>query len=97
MCCDGCTRSFHFRCVDPPLQEEGRLPDEWYCNVCLSGRRPMDMPLHSGVFGALMNNLEKKNSSAFRLPDHVRDYFDGVKTGADGEYEEVAASLPKTK
>ncbi len=97
VCCDGCTRSFHFKCVDPPLVEEGRLPDEWYCNVCLSTRNPPDPSLHAGVFGFLMTSLDKKNSSAFRLPGDVRDYFEGVKTSADGEYEDVVVAPPKSK
>lgn len=88
VCCDGCTRSFHLTCVDPPM-EEGHLPDEWYCHVCFSQRFPTRLPDYGGVFGYLLNNLEKKNSSAFRLPADVRDYFEGVKTGADGEYEEI--------
>ncbi|KAJ9152154.1 Transcriptional regulatory protein RCO1 [Pleurostoma richardsiae] len=93
VCCDGCTRSFHFKCVDPPMVE-GPLPDEWFCHVCFSARYPDRVPDHGGAFGQLLNALEKKNSSAFRLPGEIRDYFDGVKTGVDGEYEEVA---PPTK
>ncbi|OAA55568.1 phd finger domain protein [Niveomyces insectorum RCEF 264] len=90
VCCDGCTRSLHFQCVDPPLQEDGgNLPDEWFCNVCLSRRNPASLVRYTGVFGSLLNIIDKKNSSAFRLPGETRDYFEGVKTGPDGEYEAI--------
>ncbi|CAK7227992.1 hypothetical protein SBRCBS47491_006753 [Sporothrix bragantina] len=89
VCCDGCTRSFHFNCVDPPLHEDRDLPDEWFCNVCVGRRNPAALMRYTGIFGALLNIMEKRNSSAFRLPSETRDYFEGVKTGADGEYEDI--------
>lgn len=35
LCCDGCPRSFHFMCLEPPLQVD-ELPEEetWYCKEC---------------------------------------------------------------
>ncbi|KAL1871874.1 hypothetical protein VTK73DRAFT_1842 [Phialemonium thermophilum] len=90
VCCDGCTRSFHLTCVDPPLHED-RMPAEWFCNVCLSTRFPASFPAHRGAFALLLDNLDAKNSSAFRLPAEIRDYFEGVRTGVDGEYEEIVA------
>ncbi|CAK7267300.1 hypothetical protein SEPCBS57363_002526 [Sporothrix epigloea] len=89
VCCDGCTRSFHFNCVDPPVHEDRDLPDEWFCNVCIGRRNPAASTRYTGIFGALLNIMELRNSSAFRLPSETRDYFEGVKTGADGEYEDV--------
>ena len=97
MCCDGCARSFHFKCVDPPFQEEGRLPDEWYCNACHGRRHLSDPAMQQGAFGSLATGLEKQNSRAFRLPDRIRDYFEGVKTGADGEFEDAATFIPPKK
>ena len=71
---------------------EGRdLPDEWFCNNCISRHNPAALTRYTGLFGTLLNSMEKKNSSAFRLPAETRDYFEGVKTGADGEYETVVA------
>ena len=92
VCCDGCTRSFHFKCVDPPINEVS-LPDEWFCNDCLT--KDTLPQQRDGTFGALLSNLERKNPSAFHLPKVVRDYFDGVKTGTEGEYEEVVPPKPK--
>lgn len=94
VCCDGCIRSFHFKCVDPPILV-GNLPDDWYCNVCQSERSG---PLHDnlpGAFGPLLVSLDKKNPSAFHLPKVIREYFVDVKTGADGEYEEAGTAKPK--
>ena len=87
ICCDGCTRSFHLNCLDPLMPDP--MPAEWFCNVCLSNRQPPQSPAYRGPFALLLENLDAKNSSAFRLPDDVRDYFEGVKTGPEGEYEEI--------
>ena len=73
---------------------EGSLPDEWFCNVCHFNRYPRRDD-ENGLFGLLFSNLERKNPSAFHLPKFVREYFENVKTGAEGEYEEVAPPKPK--
>ena len=88
LCCDGCTRSFHFTCLDPPMDPTHSPDGEWYCHICVSRRDPQPKPPR-GVFSALLAFLEKKNPIAFNLPEDVRDYFEGVKTGEEGEYEET--------
>lgn len=70
------------------------MPAEWFCNTCLSSRDPTWATNRTGAFGLLTVRLEARNSSAFRLPVELREYFDGVQTGADGEYEEVVV-VPK--
>ena len=87
ICCDGCTRSFHFSCVDPVLSHDA-MPVEWFCNVCRINRDPAHLPTHGGAFAQALEKLDARNSSAFRLPGPVRDRFEGVRTGVDGEYEE---------
>jgi hypothetical protein len=39
LCCDGCPRSFHFMCLEPPLEVD-QLPeeDEWFCKQCVAKR-----------------------------------------------------------
>ncbi|GAB1320186.1 hypothetical protein MFIFM68171_10396 [Madurella fahalii] len=93
ICCDGCTRSFHFKCVDPVIMQDS-MPVEWFCNVCRTRRDPAGFPEHNGAFALMLEKLDAKNSSAFRLPGYVRDCFEGVRTGVDGEYEEI---VPTTK
>ncbi|KAI8634789.1 hypothetical protein F5Y19DRAFT_125081 [Xylariaceae sp. FL1651] len=95
VCCDGCTYSFHFTCIDPPM-DQGHIPDEWFCNECQIRYNPPLVNEHKGIFGLLATNLERKNPRAFRLPEPLREYFEGVKTGPEGEYEEAAPPKPKT-
>jgi hypothetical protein len=100
VCCDGynCKRSFHFKCVDPPVLEGG-LPDEsWFCNQCSNHHENGISESESrfnGPFGPLIWNLEVKNPSAFHLPKHIRELFDQVKTGENGEYENDVPIKPK--
>ncbi len=95
VCCDGCTRSFHLICVDPPLIEDS-MPNEWFCNVCRSENQdPAALPVYKGAFRFLLEQADKKNSSAYSLPKHTRERFEGVRTGADGEYEEIVPPAPK--
>ncbi|EAQ91325.1 hypothetical protein CHGG_03260 [Chaetomium globosum CBS 148.51] len=88
ICCDGCTRSFHFICVDPVLSNEA-MTVEFFCNVCRVSRDPARLPTHGGIFAVMLEKLDASNSSAFRLPAPIRDLFEGVRTGPDGEYEEI--------
>lgn len=92
VCCDGCPRSFHFECVD--MVRSDHLPDEWYCNECLIRRYPSRVPVHRGILGSALNNLEKSIPRAFSLPKSVQNRFEGVKAGADGDYEELVTNKP---
>ena len=94
VCCDGCTRAFHFKCVDPPINDKS-LPDEWFCNVCQTKNLPRKPEEGRTLFGALFGNLERKNPVAFHLPRDVLEYFENVKTGTEGEYEEFVPPKPK--
>ncbi|KAL2138919.1 hypothetical protein VTI28DRAFT_6028 [Corynascus sepedonium] len=70
------------------------MPVEWFCNVCRIHRDPFHLSVHrGGAFSQMMDRLEARNSSAFRLPGPVRNHFEGVRTGPDGEYEEVTAAV----
>jgi hypothetical protein len=71
---------------------EGSLPDEWFCNVCLTKNLPRPKDGEEGGFGMLLAILLRKNPSAFHLPKAIREYFVDVKTGAEGEYEEGGGS-----
>ncbi|KAA8893444.1 hypothetical protein FN846DRAFT_787968 [Sphaerosporella brunnea] len=83
LCCERCPRSFHFSCLNPPLED---VPDGmWFCNMC---RTQTDPPIKEqrGLFSELLDNLKRRNVAAFKLPVGVRNYFVGVETGPLGEY-----------
>ncbi|PBP27065.1 PHD-finger domain-containing protein [Diplocarpon rosae] len=96
VCCDGCTRSFHFKCVDPPMIDDyNSQSDAWFCNTCECKRRGPHGEATSGVWGRLFSDLEDTNPRSYSLPQPIRDYFVDVKTGPDGEYEEIVPPKPK--
>lgn len=71
------------------------LPDEWFCSECLVKRHPARVEVRRGVFGPALNALDKSIHRAFSLPRRVQHRFEGVRVGADGDYEEVPP--PKAK
>lgn len=88
LCCDGCERSFHFTCLDPPLTADASELDEpWFCHTCIV-RRDGPNKAAQGLFSGLLNNLEKRNPVNYTLPANIREYFDGVATGKDGKFAE---------
>ena len=89
LCCDGCERVFHMNCIDPPMEQDAMLDEPWYCYICESNRNEVKK-LPSGIFSELLHRLNKKNPVSFTLPPMIRDYFEGVGTGPDGEYMEAA-------
>ncbi|KAI9894769.1 MAG: Curved DNA-binding protein (42 kDa protein) [Vezdaea aestivalis] len=95
LCCDGCDRSFHMTCIEPPLEAE-TLPDEWFCYACMTKKGIQPSP-GSGLLSSLCQRIQKENPAAYELPVQVRRFFEGVKTGDEGEYEEAALQRPKTR
>ncbi|EIW68367.1 hypothetical protein TREMEDRAFT_32134 [Tremella mesenterica DSM 1558] len=99
LCCDGCPRSFHFMCLDPPLLID-QLPEEetWYCRKCRAERdkaenaspakeKEKELKPIPACFKLLTKKLEEENPVQFRLPDDIRHYFSGeVQEGPGGEY-----------
>jgi len=75
--------------------DEQNLNEEWYCFVCQAKNNPRAQDEHGGPFGELMTTLDKKNPAAFHLPKDIRELFEDVKTGAEGEYEEIVPPKPK--
>ncbi|MCJ1378968.1 hypothetical protein MMC17_002067 [Xylographa soralifera] len=96
LCCDGCTRSFHFKCLDPPMNPRNPPEGEWYCHVCVAERVPPTRRPR-GIFSSLMGNIENHNPIAFNLPLDVRHAYEGVKTGEDGEYVDTTIYRAKPR
>ncbi|RVX66983.1 hypothetical protein B0A52_09197 [Exophiala mesophila] len=94
LCCDGCTNSFHHACLEPPLNPDHEVEGSWYCPSCAANRAPEEAT-PTGILGLVLGQIDKTIPKAFTLPLDVRDYFEGVRTGEEGEYEEVA--LPRTQ
>lgn len=111
LCCDGCPRSFHFMCLDPPLRiDELPAQETWFCNKCKadrgkhdreSGRGTVESPARAKegpiktVFRTMCHKLDNDNPTQFRLPQEIRQFFVGVATGARGEYVDAEGTRTK--
>ncbi|KAL4976828.1 hypothetical protein BDW66DRAFT_133826 [Aspergillus desertorum] len=84
LCCDGCVYSYHFSCLDPPLDPANPPEGDWFCPKCSVSKS----------LNKLLGGMEKTPGRDFALPSKIRDFFAGVRTGDDGKYEEVAL-LPR--
>ncbi|KAF9892449.1 hypothetical protein FE257_001557 [Aspergillus nanangensis] len=79
LCCDGCIDSYHFSCLNPPLDPANPPEGDWFCPKC-SVSRPMR---------SLLDRVANSPHEDFSLPMRIRDYFTGVRTSDGGKYEEV--------
>ncbi|CRG83686.1 hypothetical protein PISL3812_01041 [Talaromyces islandicus] len=82
LCCDGCVNSYHFSCLDPPLDPANPPEGQWFCPSCQM----------RNSFGSLVENLEQEEQD-FQLPTTIREYYQGVQSGKGGVYQQVAANL----
>ncbi|ODV83566.1 hypothetical protein CANARDRAFT_177516 [[Candida] arabinofermentans NRRL YB-2248] len=89
LCCESCPKSFHFYCLNPPV-DESDLPDQWFCNECKSKKVKITLKKknHTGIFSKLLDNLESKNPLAFRLPREISEAFEGVSISKEGDYQD---------
>ena len=92
LCCDGCEAAFHFSCLDPPEHQNGHV-GPWFCNKCQEKRNPQPVP-SNGLFAHLEATVQKKNPQAYQLPEKTRVYFENIKTGEEGEYDESVEVKP---
>lgn len=76
--------SYHFSCLNPPLDPANPPEGDWFCPKCSVSKS----------LNTLLGGMEKTTGRDFALPNKIRDFFAGVRTGDDGKYEEVA-SLPR--
>lgn len=102
LCCDGCDRSFHFTCLDPPLNANAKELDEpWYCFICVASRPPLlqspeKAPAQTTrtIFAPLLSDLKRRNPTNFELPLEIREYYEGVATDKNGSFVEALNSKP---
>lgn len=69
--------------MDPKQPPEG----EWLCAKCRA-RYHRHEPQARGIFGRLYAHVDDTNPKAFALSSNLRNYFEGVRTGVEGEYED---------
>ncbi|KAF8454638.1 hypothetical protein BDZ91DRAFT_852964 [Kalaharituber pfeilii] len=93
LCCDRCPKSFHFTCINPPVDENNIPEDSWYCNKCSTQMNP-PVKQPRGLFGPLLEDIERRNPISFSLPEHIKTYFQGVQSGTNGEYMELQDNKP---
>ncbi|KAI5476507.1 hypothetical protein MNV49_007686 [Pseudohyphozyma bogoriensis] len=86
LCCDGgCLRSFHFSCLEPPLDIDDVPDEDWYCKSCRAARNP-PRPTYHGYFKELIHRVEIENPKAFTLTPEIKNFFKNVATGPSGEF-----------
>jgi hypothetical protein len=106
LCCEGCPKSFHFTCLEPPIDENDLPEDSWYSTsptnffyhadsdfrYCNSCRALRDPPPRNDnrLFEKLIDKMARMNPVQFSLPKNIRTYFEGVTTGEEGEYQETS-------
>ncbi|GMM57402.1 Rco1 protein [Maudiozyma humilis] len=110
LCCDTCPRSFHFLCLDPPLDPDN-LPDgDWSCPHCLFQQQfptqtklakaqrsyQRDVARHTGsaMFAQLMFAVQGSNPRQFELPHAIRSTFADVHAGDRGRYADESEKPP---
>ncbi|ODQ65931.1 hypothetical protein NADFUDRAFT_51204 [Nadsonia fulvescens var. elongata DSM 6958] len=96
LCCESCPKSFHFTCVNPPLDENSLPRGDWFCQECTAKNSPSLSSTHSTIdvfennkfFGSLLRQLARQNPVQFVLPKRIIERFDGISVGKFGEYQD---------
>ncbi|KAI5296050.1 hypothetical protein KEM52_005913 [Ascosphaera acerosa] len=110
LCCDGCVHSFHFTCLEPPMDPKNPPEGQWFCPDCTDKYEAEEQAkaatqsraaaaaasaANTGVaLSTLLGSADSLPSQSFQLPAALRNYYAGIKTGEHGEYAAVAV-LPK--
>eukprot|EP01117_Protostelium_nocturnum_P015875 TRINITY_DN618_c2_g1_i3.p1 TRINITY_DN618_c2_g1~~TRINITY_DN618_c2_g1_i3.p1 ORF type:complete len:245 (+),score=26.27 TRINITY_DN618_c2_g1_i3:254-988(+) len=82
LCCDNCPRSFHFECVNPPLDSEDveMMKEDWFCPLCSStkkhrngnnSKREADF-----IMEPMFTRLKESNPFVFSLPFEMKQGLD---------------------
>ncbi|KXG52702.1 Zinc finger, PHD-finger [Penicillium griseofulvum] len=78
LCCDTCINSYHFECLDPPLDPKNPPQGEWHCPKCTI----------RNSFTTLIAHSKHYKKTEFQLPQDIKEHFQGVDEGIvfDGDY-----------
>lgn len=104
LCCDTCPKSFHFACLNPPVDPDNLPSGDWSCYECRFKQRNPNktttgknekhfMAINSNIngismFGKLLFQLRSINSKQFVLNQQLKYTFSNVHTGLHGEYQD---------
>lgn len=112
LCCDTCPRSFHFLCLNPPLNANNLPEGDWSCPQCTfklkySSQTQIKkvekdfiqnkLPTKGKLFGKLIFQLGATNPRQFKLPHAIRDYFVNINTGSRDQYQDEKEKDPLTE
>lgn len=98
LCCETCPRSFHFHCLNPPM-DPNELPDRWFCWVCIGeklNKEAKNLNPNVGIFDKLLTNIAFENPKAFRLPREIVETFQGISMDKVGDYEDESFKEEKS-
>ncbi|KAJ5098073.1 hypothetical protein N7532_005074 [Penicillium argentinense] len=70
LCCDKCDNSFHFDCLDPPIDENDPPEGDWFCGPCWAKNHFTET-----IARAIRS---KKKKITFSPPQSIKEYFEGV-------------------
>ncbi|ORX57128.1 hypothetical protein BCR36DRAFT_580538 [Piromyces finnis] len=94
LCCDSCPKSFHFDCVNPPLDKSNIPEGIWECKECRAKKDPDLLKNDSNekdYWKVLLKNLDRHNPRNFELPDWlVNEYENIIKNPVTGDYLDVS-------
>ncbi|KAI3282926.1 hypothetical protein CBS147309_976 [Penicillium roqueforti] len=78
LCCDTCINSYHFECLDPPLDPKNPPQGEWHCPKCSI----------RNSFSTLIAHSKHYKKTEFQPPQDIKEHFHGVDEGIvfDGDY-----------
>lgn len=112
LCCDTCPKSFHFLCLNPPLDADNLPEGDWSCPQCTFKQKHQnlsqvkktekeyirtELPPSARLFGKLLFQLEATNPRQFKLPQSIQDSFQHVRSGSRGQYSDEREKEPLTE